>query len=368
MNTQHIFNRSSAALLVFVLLNVAGHTADAYTFEGPQWPNGSAVVMQLSLGNAGRTLSDGNTSWNAATAPALDMWNQVLGGMQFGRVMDSGASVSSGDRINSMAFANTVFGESFGSNTLAVTYYHYSGSTMSEADILYNTAQQWDSYRGNLRYGSNGYAIADIQRVTLHELGHGIGLGHPDQAGQHVTAVMNSLINDRYTLASDDISGGQALYGPNNNPTPTPIPTPTPVVRATATPTPIPTPSPIPTPRPSATALPTPASAAPSMSVGVSPQSARNGGTVFFTISASSAVATTTTVNFNMTGTAVLDRQYTLEPSSSQVTLAAGNTSATVTLHVINAGHKKRTATMNLAGGSGYTISNAKSATAYISK
>src|SRR2546423_2769229 len=97
--------------------------------------------MQLSLGNAGRTLSDGNTNWNTAVAPALDSWNQVVGGMQFGKVMNSTAAVASGDHVNSMAFASTVFGSSFGSNTLAVTYYRYSGSTMAEADILFNTAQ-----------------------------------------------------------------------------------------------------------------------------------------------------------------------------------------------------------------------------------
>lgn len=379
MITPSFSRRSSAVLVVFALtfLRVA---TEAYTFEGPQWPNGSTVVMQLSLGNPGRTLSDGNTSWNAAAAPALDMWNRVLGGMQYGKVMNSPASVSSGDRVNSMAFSSTVFGESFGSNTLAVTYYHYSGSTMSEADILYNTAQQWDSYRGNLKYGSNRYAIADIQRVTLHESGHALGLGHPDEVGQTVTAIMNAAISNQYTLANDDISGGQALYGPNNSPTPTPPPTPTPVPTPTVTPTPITTPTPFPTPTPSVTPLPTPTSAGPSMSVGVSPQSAHVGGTVFFTITAATPVATTTTVNFNMTGTAVLNQNYTLEPSSNHVTFAAGNTSATVTLHVtnLNSAKKKKkrkrpapttfSATMNLAGGTGYTISNQKSATAYLSK
>src|SRR5205823_8551277 len=98
-------NVSGALAALFALLAVAVGTfqppnVGAYALEGPRWPNGSTVVMQLSLGNAGRTLTDGNTSWNSAAAPALDSWNAVVGGMQFGKVMNSTASVSSGDHVN----------------------------------------------------------------------------------------------------------------------------------------------------------------------------------------------------------------------------------------------------------------------------
>src|SRR5207249_1646879 len=82
--------RAVAALAAIVTVGIGifePSKADAYTLEGPKWPNGSTVNMQLSLGNAGYTLSDGNTSWNSAVAPALDAWNGVIGGMQFGKVM-----------------------------------------------------------------------------------------------------------------------------------------------------------------------------------------------------------------------------------------------------------------------------------------
>src|SRR5207245_7145678 len=118
-------------------------TACGYSLEGSQWPSGRGPVMQLELGNPSSTLSDGNTSWNVAAAPAIDMWNQVLGSIQLGKVMNSTAPVASGDRVNSMAFASTVFGSSFRSNTLAVTYHGYSYSAMMEADILLNTTQQF---------------------------------------------------------------------------------------------------------------------------------------------------------------------------------------------------------------------------------
>jgi Matrixin len=228
-----------AAILAVAVGTFEPPDASAYVLEGPKWPSGSTVVMQLSLGNAGRTLADGNTSWNSAVSPALDSWNQVIGGMQFGRVMNSTAAVAQGDGVNSMAFASTFFGSSFGSNTLAITGYYYRSSTMIEADIVFNNNLSWDSYRGSLRSG-----VYDIQRVALHESGHALGLAHSSLS----TAIMYPYISSLYALSSDDISGAQSLYGPATSPTPTPTPTATPSATptpsATATPTATPTPSP----------------------------------------------------------------------------------------------------------------------------
>ena len=113
----------SMVAFIFVAGPFGVRNASGYALEGPKWPNGSTVVMQLSLGNAGRTLTDGNTSWNSAVFPDLGYWNAVMGKMQFGYVMNSTAAVSSGDHVNSMAFRRTNFGHSFGSSTLAITAY-----------------------------------------------------------------------------------------------------------------------------------------------------------------------------------------------------------------------------------------------------
>ena len=59
-----------------------------------------------------------------------------------------------------------------------MTYYRTEGTTFYEADILVNSAEIFDSYRGNLQFNSQGKCTCDIQRVFLHELGHALGFGH----------------------------------------------------------------------------------------------------------------------------------------------------------------------------------------------
>src|SRR4029434_382314 len=86
-------------LIVLAIFVAMSRRASGYALEGERWPAGTVVTFQMGLGSAGRTLIDGNTSWNTAAAPALTAWDNVMARLQYtGNV--ASPPVSSGDRVN----------------------------------------------------------------------------------------------------------------------------------------------------------------------------------------------------------------------------------------------------------------------------
>jgi len=214
VDTRHCFRVPfGVAILAGLVLLSMLQSADAYVLENKSWPPQSTITLQLGLGTPSHSLQDGSPTWDAAITSVLTMWNQQVQRVHLNGVVNPSAPVATGDGVNSIVFSSTIFGQAFGSGTLAITYYRSQGATLIEADVLFNTAQTWDSYRGPLQFGPDFHAIGDIRRVLLHELGHALGLNHPDSVGQQVEAVMNSTVGDRETLAADDINGIQSLYG-----------------------------------------------------------------------------------------------------------------------------------------------------------
>ncbi|HVT73335.1 MAG TPA: FG-GAP-like repeat-containing protein [Lacunisphaera sp.] len=172
---------------------------------------GPTITMQIKVDNT-TVLSDGNTRATSIQKAMNDPtrgWNQYLGGIQFVPVISAVGSGTDNDEVNQIFFAASPYDYGWDSNTLAITTAWVGDDERVEADIIFNTAFTWDSYRGNLK--SNG--TDDIQRVALHELGHVLGLDHPDEHGQTVTAVMNSVEGNTDSLQADDIAGAQSLYG-----------------------------------------------------------------------------------------------------------------------------------------------------------
>ncbi len=194
-----------------------GADSGAYSTTGKRWPSGSNIVMHLQFGSSSGGLIDGGSSWNTPAESALAIWNSFLTGVSFSVVRDSTVGNTSGNRLNNVSFGDDVYGEPFDSDTLAVTtsWYRTSDNAYTEADVTFNRKFTWNSYRGNRRSGT-----VDLRRVALHEFGHVIGLTHPDQNNQSVTAIMNSHINDVDSLQSDDTNGARAIYAGSSIPAP----------------------------------------------------------------------------------------------------------------------------------------------------
>ena len=89
-----------------------------------------------------------------------------------------------------------------------------------ESDIVMNAKTRFNSYRGpqlpvivGVKSTPANKGPIDFRRVLLHELGHMLGLTHPDQAGQRKTAIMNSVASATDRLQIDDINGVYQRYG-----------------------------------------------------------------------------------------------------------------------------------------------------------
>jgi Matrixin len=209
------------SIALFASVAFLASPAPGFDLEGYSWNRNRTVLMHLSLPpGPPEGYTDGSPSLNASAEAALNLWNQHLNHMKFAVKPGSILPPDGTDANTSVSMSNTIYGETFGDRTLAVTLLTPRGSTFVEADVIFNDAFAYDSYRGPLVESPE-----DFQRIALHEFGHVLGLDHPDQAGQSLPAIMNSTISNLDSLQADDIEGAHSIYdsGPpflSSNPAP----------------------------------------------------------------------------------------------------------------------------------------------------
>ena len=169
-------------------------------------------------------------------------------------------------------------------------------------------------------------------------------------------------IGDYMTIVSDD-TGGNVAYAATFNLNPNTNKHEEDVYYVRVEPT---VPPPTPTPTPTITPTPTPAPVR--VSVTAAPTQVQEGQTAIYTVSASTTLSQSITVNYATSGTATLGTDYLLSGTANQVTIAAGQSSAAVTLKAKRdqITESTETAIMTLQNGSGYRLGNPKQATVSI--
>lgn len=178
------------------------------------WPVSRTVLMQMRLDRfvIDPTI-DGSTSWRQVAEQAAQAWNG-LADVNFTTTAGTAGIGERGNNVNEAYFAPNYEGNGFG-EAVAITLYNFNADNgiIVEADVAFDSNRPWNAYRGPVRASSGGGSLYDLRRVATHEFGHVLGLGHPDGAGQSVSAIMNSRLSDLESAQTDDISGLRAIYG-----------------------------------------------------------------------------------------------------------------------------------------------------------
>lgn len=187
------------------------------------WKNNQlSIYLDFDTSDAPTSIEGG---WNSKAERALLQWNDVaetltwfVSGSVYG--LQACNELPSSDVAISAQWGKDFCGTPWGEDVLALTQLTYQinetaqGATAEiiAARLVVNNTNSWSVYRGPLHYLPNGETEHDFQRVVLHELGHVVGLTHPDENGQVVEALMNSREGDLDVPADDDIKGINALY------------------------------------------------------------------------------------------------------------------------------------------------------------
>ncbi len=208
---------TASALSMLIIVILGSHALNAFRLFDRRWTS-TKILLDVNLGDT-RLTSDEPSDWNRCAAGSLTEWNTQLPERGFQFVQRPGKSVPAvaGDALNSVRFADDVFGLSFGSGVVGATHV-ISRVTEGidetlEADILLNSTVAFNCYRGPQQVSHSGQRVHDLRRTVTHALGHVIGLGHPDGVRYSGAALMDAMAGGSDTLQPNDIQGARTLFG-----------------------------------------------------------------------------------------------------------------------------------------------------------
>lgn len=143
--------------------------------------------------------------WQQSFVGSERAWNNVGSRIQISPGNVRGLAGACMEGANTIGMGKSLCGRDWDKGVLAVTLVQYNVSTggVTQGVIVYNTNVAFDIYPGTLRPG-----ITDFGRVTLHELGHFLGLAHETRTA----SIMAPIISNRDTLSADDTACLKSIY------------------------------------------------------------------------------------------------------------------------------------------------------------
>jgi uncharacterized repeat protein (TIGR01451 family) len=196
--------------------DIAGH----YVAHGNKWGtpglgnSGGTVtysymangVSHAAEGRGGNTHLSGLPGFKGCFYTEIDTafaaWSAVAN-IQFVKVTDNGVASNGSGAVGDIRIGAHPFDGSYGA--LAHAYYPPPNGISIAGDLHFDNAETWACTPGG------GF---DIGIVTLHEIGHSLGLKHEPSPPVGNLAVMNPVYNSSLTgLLADDINGILAIYG-----------------------------------------------------------------------------------------------------------------------------------------------------------
>jgi Matrixin len=201
-------NRKSSIPVFIVLGGLIVSSASAYVLLSPRrtWPSAPRITVD-NRGNATVTDSDGGATAVVNALNSNSAWNGAGTGTRVTAVKGSVASFTLGDGVVMLNFRDPI--HACNGSCLAATFTgYYTGSTITDADIVTNTKNKLSSTAEPDGCSAEYY----IEGIMVHEVGHVLGLAHSDVGGATMYPTVSACNNGPAAIKADDKAAINDLY------------------------------------------------------------------------------------------------------------------------------------------------------------